>query len=51
MTTSSGDNNVEKERGGQYERAMVALLLLIFDAYIFLLIMFAAAVNKLSPLM
>ena len=30
--TSTGDNNIDKERGGQYDTSMAAFLLNLFDS-------------------
>ena len=45
-----GDDNIEKEQGGQYYMTIVSLLLILFDDYVFIFLLFAAAVCKLSPL-
>ena len=51
VTVSLGNKNVEKERGGQYYTAMVALFLTLFDAVVSVLLLFDAVVWKLSLLM
>ena len=50
MTVSLVGNNIEKGWGIKYGMEMVPLLFLLFGADIFILLMFAAAVCRLSYL-
>ena len=46
LTASLGNNNIENECGGKDYMSMVPLLLLMFDAVVSLLILFAAAIQE-----
>ena len=46
LTASLGNNNIENECGGKDYMSMVPLLLLMFDAVVFLLILFAADIQE-----
>ena len=50
MTVSLGGNNIEKERGGKYNMAMVTLFLILFNVDVLLLLLFASTARKLSSL-
>ena len=39
MTALSVNNNIKKERGGKYDTEMVALLMLLFDADVWKLLL------------
>ena len=46
-----GDKNTKKEQGGQYDTAMVASFLILFNAAVLLLLLFAATIYKFLLLM
>ena len=50
VTTSLGDNNTYREQGGQYYTAIVAFLMLLFNADVLLFLLFAADIWKLLSL-
>ena len=50
VTTSSGDNNIEKKWGGKYDTVMVPLLLILFYAAVLVLLIFSDTVCKLLSL-
>ena len=51
MTASLGNKNTKKEWGGQHDTEMVAFSLILFNAVILLLLLFAASTWKLLSLL
>ena len=46
VTALLGNNKIDKEYGGKYCTAMVFLLLLLFDASVFLMLLFATDICR-----
>ena len=46
LNASSGDNNIKNERVSKYDTSIIPLFMLMFGAYVFLLLLFASAVQE-----